>query len=514
MLPSPPTATARTWLGLAILLLPALLVAMDISVLFIAAPEIVESLRPSTNQWLWAMDIYGFVIASLLITMGSLGDRIGRRKLLLIGASLFGTASVFVAYAPNAELLIVGRALLAIGGATLAPSTLSLIRNMFPDPGQRRIAVGCWTAAFGGGAVAGPIIAGILLEYFWWGSVFLINVPVMILLLLAGPLLVPESRQSSQGGFDLPGAALSLVAILGLVFALKDTAQHGPTAVGAFAATIGIAGLVAFGAHQRRARHPLIDINLFRLPAFAAAIGANTIITVATVGTGSLAFIFLQTVHELSALDAALWTLPTFAGTMAGAATATPLLGRTRAGTTLTSGLLCAATGFVVVAIGSSDTSMAVFLTGYTVLTFGVGLTATSANTLVLGSAPAKDAGAASGIAETSTELGGAVGIAVFGAISGAVYSAGIADAPGVSTDPAAGETVNGTLAVADNLAEPQASALRNAAVAAYSDSVGAAALSGMTITIVTATVIWWLLRRTRPDPLPDSTADQESRAR
>ncbi|MBB3053001.1 DHA2 family multidrug resistance protein-like MFS transporter [Prauserella isguenensis] len=481
------STTARTWCGLVVLLLPALLTSMDISVLFVAAPAITEALEPTSGQWLWAMDIYGFVMAGLLVTMGGLGDRFGRKRLLLAGAALFGTASAIVAYAPNAELLIVGRALLAIGGATLAPSTLALIRAVFTDERPRRIAVGTWTVAFSGGAVAGPIVGGLLLEQFWWGAVFLINVPVMALLLVAGPALLPESRDPAPGPFDLAGAALSLTAALATVYALKRVADDGPDLVAAAAALLALAAGAGFAAHARRTAHPLFDIGLLRRPPFAAAIGANTVVALATTGLGALAFTFLQLVHGLSALESALWALPTFAGTIAGSAACAALAGRSRPPVLLAAGLAIAATGLGVVAFGGPGASLTTFLVGYTVLTTGVGMTATAANSLVLTTAPPQRAGAASALSETSTEFGGALGIATFGTVASAVYTSGIADVASGRVPAHAADTVAATLTAAGGLDEPHRTLVREEALAAYTDGLTAAATTGLLVSALAA---------------------------
>ncbi|WP_316043339.1 MFS transporter [Actinomadura sp. CNU-125] len=306
----------------AVLLLPALLVSMDLSILFVAAPAISTALTPTGTEWLWMMDVYGFVMAGLLITMGSLGDRIGRRRLLLIGSALFGAASALLALAADPWTFVLARVLLGIGGATLAPSTLALIRAMYPDERRRRAAVGAWTVAFTGGSVAGPIVGGFLLEHFWWGSIFLVNVPVMLLLLVVAPIVLDESRSPERVRFDLLGAVLALPAVLALVLALKRVTGHGADAATVAAALAGLAFAAAFVLRQRRAAHPLIDIGLFRVPAFGAAVTANTVVSWSTAGMGALAFTFMQTVHGLSALEAAVHALPTFAGTAAGAALA------------------------------------------------------------------------------------------------------------------------------------------------------------------------------------------------
>ncbi|GAB3424937.1 MFS transporter [Flindersiella endophytica] len=487
-----PQATARTWCGLGVLLLAALLTATDISVLFVAGPAIADALRPTATQWLWAMDIYSFLMAGLLITMGSLGDRIGRRKVLLAGAALFGVGSVVLAYAPTTTALILTRGVLAVGGATVAPSTLSLIRGMFADERERRAAVGAWTVAFAGGAVAGPILGGVLLERFWWGSVFLINVPVMALLLLTAPFLVPESKPTGQRGFDLPGAALSLAAILCVVFALKELARNGPTWPAVVAALPGCAAAAWFVRHERRTGDPLVDLRLFRARSFSVAVAVNAVIAIVTAGLGVLAFPYLQYVHHLTPLQSALWATPMLAGSFVGAVAATQLARRFSEAALLTSGLLLAATGLTIVAslaTAQPDDGLGRFLLGYAILILGTGLTGTIAGGLVLSGVPSERAGAAAGIAETSAHLGSALGIAGFGTLAAAIYTARMLATAPPGTDPAALETIAG--------AQP-APALHESAFAAYADGVAATALGGAILTAALAGTTWFVLRRVR----------------
>lgn len=498
--PSPPRtprrATARTWAGLVVLLIPALLVSMDISVLFVAAPAIAEALEPGATQWLWMMDVYGFVLAGLLVTMGGLGDRVGRRRLLLTGAVLFGAASALLAFAPSAELFIAGRALLGLAGATLAPSTLSLIRDMFTDPRQRGAAVGAWTVAFTGGAVAGPILGGLLLEFFWWGSAFLVNLPFMVLLTVVAPFLVPESRDPDAAGFDLIGAGTSLVAVLGPVYAAKRLAEHGVEAQGVIALLVGAAFLVLFVHRQRSAAHPLVDITLFARPAFTAAVASNTAVAFASAGLGLLAFTFLQTVHGLSPLQAALWSLPVLVGTVLGVVLAGAASSRVRPGLLMASGLLSGAAGFSVVGSLEVGTPLPVLIGGYTVLTFGVGIVGTLANGLVLATAPPERAGAAAGVSETSTELGAALGIAVLGTAATTVYRRAMEDGPSGAEGPA-GETVAGAVAAAPGAEDP--GALLDAAFTAYTAGVGTAALTGAAVLAAVALLVAVALRELPP---------------
>jgi MFS transporter, DHA2 family, multidrug resistance protein len=271
---TPARATRREWIGLAVIALPCLVYAMDMTVLNLAVPAISTELKPTASQLLWIIDIYGFLVAGFLITMGTLGDRIGRRKLLLIGAAAFGAASVIAAFSHSAEMLIAMRALLGIAGATLAPSTMSLIRNMFHDERQRQFAIGIWIASFSLGGAIGPLVGGVMLQLFWWGSVFLLAVPVMALLLLLGPRLLPEYRDPNAGRVDLPSVAQSLTAVLAVIYGLKRIAEQG---VSATSVAIVLAGLmigVLFVRRQGTLAYPLLELKLFRQSRFAAAIAA------------------------------------------------------------------------------------------------------------------------------------------------------------------------------------------------------------------------------------------------
>ncbi|WP_100444092.1 MFS transporter [Glycomyces xiaoerkulensis] len=485
-------ANARTWLGLAVLLTPALLVSMDISILFVASPSITADLRPTAEQWLWMMDAYSLVVACLLVTMGGLGDRIGRRRLLMIGAAAFGAASLALAYAPGPEPFIAARVLLGIGAATLAPSTLALIRGMFADESQRRSAVASWTVAYSGGAVAGPILGGFLLEHFGWGSVFLINLPVMALLLIAAPMLIPESRDPEGAGFDLPGAALSLMAMFGIVFAVKRIADERADMVAGGSLLVGIGMLALFARRQRRAAHPLIDPALFRRPAFSGAAVTNVLVAVAMVGLGLLAFTFLQTVHGMSPLRAALVALPTFAGAAAGASLASALAGRIRPAVLVASGLLLGAIGMGVIAFADVGSSVVTTITGYTILTSGAGMVGTLANGLILTSAPPGRAGAAASISETGLQVGGAIGIAAFGTLASFVYRDRM-ERTGFERAPQATDTVGGAVAAADRLPPEQAAILLNEAFGAYTDgftTVAAAGAATLAATAVFAAIV------------------------
>ncbi len=420
-------ATRREWIGLAVIALPCMLYSMDLTVLNLALPAIDADLAPSAVQQLWIVDVYGFLVAGSLITMGTLGDRIGRRRLMMIGAAVFGAASVLAAFSSSAAMLIVTRALLGVAGATLAPSTLSLIRTMFNDPQERTVAIGVWISSFSAGAAIGPVVGGALLQWFWWGSVFLVAVPVMVLLLLLAPVLLPEYRDPNAGRIDFPSAVLSLAAVLSLIFGLKEAAQGGLAWFPLVSILIGTSLAFLFVHRQRRLAVPHLDLRLFRSPAFSAALAIYTLGTF--VGFGIYVFIvqYLQVVLGMAPLEAGLWTVPFALGFIAGSMLAPRLVRRWRAADVMAGGLLLAAAGYVLVALVEPAQGPGLLVAGMVLQSLGMAPVFTLTNDLIIGCAPPQHAGAASGISETASELGGALGIALLGSLATAVFGAALA---------------------------------------------------------------------------------------
>jgi MFS transporter, DHA2 family, multidrug resistance protein len=441
-----PRATRREWIGLAVIALPCLLYSMDLTVLFLAVPHLSADLRPSSTQLLWITDIYGFLLAGSLITMGTLGDRIGRRRLLLAGAAAFGVASVLAAFSTSAGMLIAARALLGVAGATLAPSTLSLIRNMFADPRQRTVAIGVWISSFSAGGAIGPLAGGVLLEWFWWGSVFLLGVPVMALLLVVGPLLLPESRDPQAGRLDLPSAGLSLGAVLLVIYGLKRVALDGLGWPPVLSIVAGLTVGVVFVRRQQTLIDPLLDLRLFANRAFSAALATNTLGFF--VGFAALLLIaqYLQLVLGLSPLQAGLWTVPSGGGFIVGSMLTPLLVRRLRPALVMASGLALAAVGFGLLTQVDPASGLTVLVTGSVMFSLGLAPVFTLAADLVVGAAPPERAGAASGISETSSEFGGALGIAVLGSVALAVYRGQVTDAVPAGVPPQAAEAARDSL--------------------------------------------------------------------
>jgi DHA2 family multidrug resistance protein-like MFS transporter len=444
--PPPRRAGRREWIGLAVLALACLLYVMDLTVLHLAVPSISEHLHPSSAQLLWIIDIYGFMVAGFLVTMGTLGDRIGRRKLLLIGAAAFGAVSVLAAFSQSAEMLILSRALLGIAGATLAPSTLSLIFAMFEDPRQRSAAIGVWISAFSAGSAVGPILGGLLLEHFWWGSVFLLALPVMALLLLLGPIVLPEYKDPNAGRLDLRSAGLSLVAVLAAIFGLKQLAQDGvgPIAVGSI--VLGAVAGIVWVRRQLSLADPMIDVRLFRIPSFNAALAVNFLAIFVAVGYFLFVAQYLQLVLGLSPLTAGLWSVPSAIGFVVGSNLAPRLVRRVRPAFVIGSGLAIAGAGLgILTRVGAAD-GLAVVVAASIVISLGFGPVMGLTTELIVGSAPPERAGAASGISETAIELGGALGISILGSIGVAIYRGEVAGGLPSSIPTAAVQAARDTL--------------------------------------------------------------------
>ncbi len=507
----PERATRREWIGLAVLTLAALVYAMDLTVLNLAIPRISAELRPSSVQLLWIFDIYGFLVAGLLITMGTLGDRIGRRKLLLAGAAGFALASVLAAFSTSPEMLIASRAIMGIAGATIAPSTLSLIFTMFLDPKQRSTAIGFWIAAYSAGSAIGPVVGGILLEFFWWGSVFLIGVPVMGLLLLIGPRTLPEYKDPNARGLDLLSAAMSLLAILGVVYGLKQIAQDGIAIVPVLSILAGVVLGIAFVRRQLQLESPIIDVSLFRIRAFSASLLTYLLSIFVVVGYFLLIGQYLQLVLGMSPFTAALWSLPSAIGFTVGSVAAPRFIHRFRPAVIMGGGLAVAALGAVAL-LGVSvagGNSLPLIVGASLVMSLALAPVITLATELIVGSAPPEQAGAATGMSETSGELGGALGIAILGSIGTAVYRSEVgaslpAGIPG-EVVAAARDTLGGALAVAQTLPGELAAALIAAAQTAFVDSIHFVAVVSAIGAILTAIVAASALRTVpaRSDPAP-----------
>ncbi|MFF6978862.1 MFS transporter [Streptomyces sp. NPDC008343] len=481
----PPGAGRREWTALGVLMLPLLLVSMDVSVLYFAVPSISADLAPSGTQQLWIFDIYAFVLAGLLMTMGSLGDRIGHRRLLLIGAAAFGAASLLAAYANSAEMLIAARAILGIGGATLMPSTMAMLRTMFTDPAQRAKAIGVWSGVMTAGIALGSVMSGVLVEHFWWGSVFLVNLPAMALLLALGPLLLPESKNPSPDRFDWLSVPLSLAAVLPVIYGLKEIPSEGFNVRYVVSITVGLLFAALFVHRQRTAASPMISPALFRGRGFAPSVVLNLVCMFGVMGSAYFTTQYLQSVLGKGALEAALWALLPSVPIGAAGPIATQLVQRgVNRAYVVTAGFAISAAGFALLALSGTD-SLWLVLSSCAVLAVGGVMVMSQIMDLAMGTAPVEQAGSASSLMETAGEFGGAMGMAVLGSIGTAVYRHEIpASAPDV-----AHETLGGALAVADRVPglatlarEAFTSGMQGAAIAGAVLLAGAAVLAAVTL--------------------------------
>jgi DHA2 family multidrug resistance protein-like MFS transporter len=484
-LPTPETVhlpSSRRWAALAVLVGAVLLLAVDGTVLYLAVPSLTRELAPTATEILWIGDVYSLALAGLLVTAGNLADRFGRKKVLLIGTAAFGVASALAAFSPTAGVLVVARLLLGIAGATIMPSTLSIIRTLFTDPRERTRAVAIWSAGSGGGIALGPLVGGLLLEHYWWGSVFLINVPIVVVFLIAGAFLLPESRDPHPGRFDLRSAGLSMAAIVPLVYAVKHAVSSGLDRQVAVAAAVGVISGVLFVRRQRRAKSPLIDVTLFRNGAFSGAVLASFIAVFALMGLLFFFSQYLQLVRGFSPLRAGFAEMPATLASIVVVAAVGVVVGRLGRGRAVAAALAVAAVGLALVAVAEQATHY--WWLGLTLVPvgLGVGLALTLTVDSVLSAVPRDKAGSASAISETAYELGAALGIALLGSLVTVVYRANLpAAAPGEVRDSLAG---------AVNVLDP-ASELAHTAREAFTGAMQVTSLAAAAVTAVAAVIAW-----------------------
>ena len=495
----PAKATRREWIGLAIIALPCMVYAMDLTVLNLALPAISAELDPSASQLLWIVDVYGFLVAGFLITMGTLGDRIGRRRLLLIGAAAFAAASVIAAFSRSAEMLIAMRALLGVAGATLAPSTMSLIRNMFHDEHERQFAIGVWIAAFSVGGAIGPLVGGLLLQWWWWGAAFLAAVPVMVLLLLLGPKLLPEYRDPDAGALDPLSMVQSLFAVLAVVYGLKRIAEYGTDARGIAVLLVGLALGVLFVRRQKHLAYPFLDVTLFRRPAFSAAIVAYALAGLSMMGVYIFMTQYLQLVLGLTPLQAGIATVPWSLCFTVGSLLAPRLARHWGARRVMVRGLLLAAVGFGITALVVPPYGLWILIAGMLAMSLGMAPVFTVGNELIITTAPAERAGAASALAETSAELSGALGIAVLGSLGMLAYRLWLdpalpATLTGTDTTRAL-STLGGAVTVGGELGGAAGMAVVDTARTAFTGAMRAIAVFGMAMMLLAAWMAARLMR-------------------
>ncbi|MFD5225263.1 MFS transporter [Microbacterium sp. NPDC058342] len=492
-----PRAGGRGWAALVVLMLPVLLVSVDNTVLSFALPEISLALAPSGAEQLWIIDVYPLVLAGLLVTMGALGDRFGRRRMLLIGATGFAAVSALAAFAPTAGLLIAARALLGFFGAMLMPSTLSLLRSIFQNRDQRRFAIAVWAAGFSAGSALGPIVGGFLLEHFAWGSVFLLAVPVLIPLLVGAPLLVPESRDPNPGRVDPISILLSMAAMIPVVFAIKGFAVDGPTVSAVLSALLGVAMGALFVRRQLRADIPMLDMALFRRGAFSGAILVNLLSVVALVGFLYFVSQHLQLVIGLSPMVAGFALVPGMLMMIVSGLAVVPISRRVAPHLLVPSALVFSLVGYLLVAFASQDQGLVPLIVAFVVLGLGIGAAETISNELILSSAPAEKAGAASAVSETAYELGAVLGTAILGGLITAFYRGALVLPDGVPAETAAvaRETLAGAYAAAHDLTGVLGDRLWEAAVAAFEAGVTVTSLIGALLVVGAGVVAALTLR-------------------
>lgn len=490
----------RRWAALVVLMLPVLLVSVDNTVLNFALPAISEALTPSATELLWVVDIYPLILAGLLVPMGSLGDRLGRRKLLLIGSIGFGLVSVFAAFAGSAGELILARALLGFFGAMLMPSTLSLLRNIFTDRNERRLAIAVWASAFSAGSALGPVVGGLLLGSFPWGSVFLLAVPMLLPLVILLPILIPESKDPNPGKIDYLSIPLALGTMAPFVFSIKTFAEGANVPLAVITLLIGLACGITFVRRQLRIESPMLDMTLFRRGQFSGAVLINLLSVVALVGGLFFVSQHLQLVLGLKPFDAALVLVPGLIVMIIAGLGVVPVAKRVRPSIVIPVALLTSIAGYVLVALTGGDIGAYEMMVAFALLGLGIGAAETVSNELIISGAPPEKAGAASAVSETAYELGAVLGTATLGTVLSAYYRAGVVLPEGLTPEQvhAAGETLGGAANVAETLPPELAATLLESARHAFDSGAGVVAWIGAGLVAAAAIIGVFTLRNAR----------------
>ncbi|MCO5314951.1 MAG: MFS transporter [Solirubrobacterales bacterium] len=465
----------RRWAILWVLCAALLIVVIDVTVLHIAAPAISADLDPTAIQLLWIIDVYSLVAPPLLLLAGLLGDRIGRRTLMQAGLIVFALASVAAALSPSASALIAARAVLGIGGAMVLPATMSIVRDVFRDRDERVRAVGIWSAIATTGAAIGPLVGGFLVEHFSWHAVFLINVPIVVLVLPFTVRLLPQSRAVAPPPWNTGAIILGGIGILGIAFGIKEAARYGIFSLPALGSlAVGALCLVLFCRGQLRAVQPLLNVRLFARREFAVAVAAVFLAMFGLVGIEFFGAQYLQLVLDLEPLAAAVRLMPLMASSLAGGLLAARVLSRIGTRWTITIGLGATAVGLAPMFwLGLPDQYILLW-PGFLVIGFALEVALVAANDVIISSVPADEAGGVAAIEETAYELGSGFGVAVLGSVMAVVYSARLEPVNGIGATALdqARESISRAAEVAQGLpatvAEPLVEASRLAFVSGY----------------------------------------------
>ncbi|MFI2489214.1 MFS transporter [Promicromonospora kroppenstedtii] len=498
--PAAGMSSRRRWTAVVVLSASLLMLTMDMTILNIALPEMAAELHPTSDQQLWIVDVYSLVLAGLLVSFATIGDRWGRKRMLLLGYGIFGVASLMVVFTTTAEAVIAIRALLGLGGAMIMPTTLSLIRVIFTDPAERARALSVWAAVSGLGAAVGPLVGGVLLEHFSWHAAFLINLPLIAIALAAGLAILPESRVRATGRWDALAAVLSLVGMTALVWGIKQFGKEATPALPEAWAALAVAAvaLTWFAVRSVRSKHPLLELRLFRDRTFSAGMVAALGTTFSMVAALLLLAQWLQLVRGVSPVQAGLLLTPEALAAAVAAIAAPPLSRVFGARAVLATGLALAGAGMLLLGVGpGGDLDLPRVLTVLVLVGAGTGSLAIGSAMIMLGS-PEEKAGNAGALEETSYELGAVLGVAILGSISALIYRSQFAVDPALrAVDPAlaaqAEESLGAAVAISDQLALPE---LATAASAAFTHSMQVASLAGGAIMLAVAALVFLMTPR------------------